>query len=173
MDAKARTPTTRRELAESIAAEGDLRRRLAAHARLRFRLPASAAEDLVQDVCLELMRRDGPVRDPEALAFRILRYECLHLLRSARWRREVSEEEVSGLADRTSAPGASIELLALVRQAVAGVSPACRRLLHSHYVEGRSLKETANALSYASPNNVWALLARCVQRLRAALGVNR
>ena len=38
---------------------------------------------------------------------------------------------------------------------------------------GRTLKETARALSYASPNNVWALLARCVQRLRAALGANR
>ncbi len=172
MDAKPRTPTTRRELAESIATEGDLRRRLAAHARLRFRLPASAAEDLVQDVCLELMRRDGPVRDPEALAFRILRYECLHLLRSARCRREVSEEEVSGLADR-AVPDPSIELLAIVRQALAGVTPACRRLLHSHYVEGRSLKETASALSYASPNNVWALVTRCVQRLRAALGANR
>lgn len=173
MDARSRTPKTRLELAESIATGGELSRRLEAHARLRFRLPASDAEDAVQDVCLELMRRDEPVHDPEALAFRILQYRCAHFLRARAIRREVLAGDVPGFADDLASPDRRVELNALLSRAVAEATPACRRLLLAHYVEGRSLRETAEALSYASPNNVWALLDRCIRKLRAVLGANR
>jgi hypothetical protein len=50
MDAEPRTPRTRLELAETIAAKGDLSRRMEAHLRYRFRLSAPEVEDVMQDV---------------------------------------------------------------------------------------------------------------------------
>ena len=52
-------------------------------------------------------------------------------------------------------------------------TPACRRLIRAHYLEGKTLKETAETLSYASSHVVWTLLDRCIRRLRAALGAAR
>lgn len=173
MDAEPRSPRTRLELAEFIAAGGDLRSRMEARIRQRFRLSAPEVEDVMQDVLLELMRYDEPVRDFEALAFRILHLRSLQVLRYKGVRREDPIEDESVFADNLSAPGVSADLLVLLRQSLAQVSPACRRLLRAHYLEGRTLKETAQLLSYASVNNVWTLLDRCIRRLRATLGVPR
>lgn len=173
MDAEPRIPRTRLELAESIGAGGDLRRRMEARLRQRFRLSAPEIEDIMQDVLLELMRHDEPVRDAEALAFRILHLRGLQLLRYRSVRRETPIEADLGGSDGVTAPDAPADLVVLLRQSLAQVSPACRRLLRAHYVEGRTLKETAEHLSYASANGVWTLLDRCVRRLRAILGVTR
>lgn len=77
MDAEPRTPRTRLELAETIAATGDLRRRMEAHLRYRFRLSAPEVDDVMQDVLLELMRYDEPLREAEGLSFRILHLRTL------------------------------------------------------------------------------------------------
>lgn len=173
MDAEPRTPRTRLELAEFIAAGGDLRRRMEARVRQRFRLSAPEVEDIMQDVLLELMRYDEPVRDFEALAFRILHLRSLQVLRYKGVRREDPIEDEATLAGALPSREAPADLLVLLRQSLAQVSPACRRLLRAHYLEGRTLKETAALLSYASVNNVWTLLDRCVRRLRATLRVPR
>jgi RNA polymerase sigma factor (sigma-70 family) len=173
VDAEPRIPRTRLELAEFIAARSDLRRRMEARLRSRFRLTASEVDDLMQDVLLELMRHDEPVRDVEGLAFRILHLRSLQFLRNRGIRAEepleVSDSEDQELA--ISAPDADV--LVLLRQALAQASPACRRLIRAHYLEGRTLKETATALSYASSNVVWTLLDRCIRRLRTAVGATR
>ncbi len=174
MDAEHRIPRTRLELAESIAARGDLRRRMEAYARHRFRLSAPEVEDLMQDVLLELMRHDEPVREAEGLAFRILHLRCLQLLRRRAVRAELPLESIVSPEGDVEAPSAAgAEVLVWLRQALSQVSPACRRLIRAHYVEGRTLKETAEALSYASSNVVWTLLDRCIRRLRAAVGATR
>lgn len=173
MDAEPRTPRTRLELAESIAAGGDLRSRMEAHVSQRFRLSASEVEDIMQDVLLELMRYDEPVRDSDALAFRILHLRSLQVLRYKAVRRETRVEDEASFDDRAGTGPVPVELLVLVKQTLRQATPACRRLLRAHYLEGRTLKETAQILSYSSPNNVWTLLDRCVRRLRAALGAMR
>lgn len=173
MDAEPRTPRTRLELAESIAARGDLRSRMEAHVRQRFRLSAPEVEDVMQDVLLELMRHDEPVRDSEALAFRMLHLRSLQVIRYKAVRRETRAEEDEELDDRAGTGEVPVEALVLVKQALRQATPACRRLLRAHYLEGRTLKETARVLSYSSPENVWTLLDRCVRRLRAALGATR
>lgn len=172
MDAEPRTPRTRLELAEKIAEDGPLRGRMEAFVRQRFRLSAPEVEDIMQDVLLELMRHDEPVRDPEALAFRIAHLRALQVLRYKSVRREAPIEADLGPAERFAAPDAPADLVVLLRQSLAQVSPACRRLIRSHYIEGRTLRETAERLSYASANGVWTLLDRCVRRLRTILGVN-
>lgn len=174
MDAEPRIPRTRLELAESIAARGDLRRRMEAYARHRFRLSAPEVEDLMQDVLLELMRHEEPVREAEGLAFRILHLRCLQLLRKRGVRAELPLDSIArpdGDVEAASTPG--VDVLVLLRQTLAQASPACRRLIRAHYIEGKTLKETAEALSYASSNVVWTLLDRCIRRLRAAVGGSR
>jgi RNA polymerase sigma factor (sigma-70 family) len=161
------------ELAENIAAEGDLRHRMAAHVQYRFRLSASEVEDVMQDVLLELMRHEEPVRDPEGLAFRILHLRCLQFLRNRGVRAEAPLETAFSPEGDLLAPDAQPDVLVLLRQTLAQASPACRRLIRAHYLEGRTLKETAEALSYASSNVVWTLLDRCIRRLRSALGATR
>lgn len=172
MDAEPRTPRTRLELAEVIAAGGDLRRRMEAYVRYRFRLAPQEVDDLMQDALLELMRHDGQVRDPDGLAFRIVHVRSLQVLRNRGIRREEPiDERDSAEAIPAAAPPADV--LVLLRQSLARVSPACRSLLRSHYLEGRTLRETAAELSYASPHVVWTLLDRCIRRLRAVLGATR
>ena len=173
MDAEPRTPRTRLALAESIAGPGDLRRRMEAHVRYRFRLSAPEVEDLMQDVVLELMRWEEPVRDAEGLAFRILHLRTLQFLRNRGVRREEPIEDDTKNADDLPGPSPQTDVLILLRQTLAQASPACRRLIRAHYLEGRTLKETAETLSYASTNVVWTLLDRCIRRLRAVLGVTR
>jgi RNA polymerase sigma factor (sigma-70 family) len=173
MDAEPRTPRTRQELAESIAAKGDLRSRMEAHLRYRFRLSAPEVEDVMQDAVLELMRHDEPLRDAEGLAFRILHLRTLQFLRNRGVRREEPIEDETRTAEDFSARDAGTDVRVLLRQTLAQASPACRRLIRAHYLEGRTLKETAEALSYASSHVVWTLLDRCIRRLRAVLGANR
>jgi RNA polymerase sigma factor (sigma-70 family) len=144
-----------------------------AHVRQRFRLSAPEVEDIMQDVLLELMRYDEPVRDSEALAFRVVHLRSLQVLRYKAVRRESPVEDEVGFGDRAVTSGVPVELLILVKQTLRQATPACRRLLRAHYLEGRTLKETAATLSYASANNVWTLLDRCVRRLRSVLGATR
>lgn len=173
MDAEPRKPRTRLELAETIAAKGDLRRRLEAHLRYRFRLSAPEVEDVMQDVVLELMRYDEPLREAEGLSFRILHLRTLQFLRNKGVRREEPIEDDTRTADDWSAPDLQTDVLILLRQTLAQASPACRRLIRAHYLEGKTLKETAETLSYASSNVVWTLLDRCIRRLRSIFGATR
>lgn len=173
MDAEPRTPRTRLELAETIAARGDLCRRMEAHLRYRFRLSAPEVEDVMQDVLLELMRYDEPLREPEGFTFRILHLRTLQFLRNKGVRREEPIEDDSKSADDLFAPDSRTDVHILLRQTLAQASPACRRLIRAHYLEGKTLKETAEALAYASTSVVWVLLDRCIRRLRAVLGATR
>ena len=173
MDAEPRSPRTRLELAEFIAVEGDLRRRMEAHVRYRFRLTAPEVEDVMQDVLLELMRYDEPVRDAEGFAFRVLHLRCLQFVRNRGVRRETPLEEQPSDVGALQATVLHADVRVLLRQCLSQATPACRRLLRSHYLEGRTLKETAETLSYSSSKVVWALLDRCIRRLRAVLGDGR
>ncbi len=173
MDAEPRTPRTRLELAENIAGRGDLCRRMEAHVRHRFRLSAPEVDDVIQDVVLELMRYEEPVRDSEGLVFRILHLRTLQLLRRRGVRREEPIEDDLRTAEDLPIQGPDADVRILLRQTLAQTTPACRRLIRAHYLEGKTLKETAEALSYASLNVVWTLLDRCIRRLRSVLGVTR
>lgn len=173
MDAEPRKPRTRLELAETIAARGELCRRMEAHLRYRFRLSAPEVEDVMQDVVLELMRYDEPLREAEGLSFRILHLRTLQFLRNKGVRREEPIEDDTRTADDWSAPDLQTDVLILLRQTLAQASPACRRLIRAHYLEGKTLKETAETLSYASSNVVWTLLDRCIRRLRSIFGATR
>ena len=88
-------------------------------------------------------------------------------------RREEPIEDDTKTPDDWSAPDPQTDVFILLRQTLAQASPACRRLIRAHYLEGKTLKETAEALSYASSQVVWTLLDRCIRRLRAVFGATR
>lgn len=170
MDVETGVPRTRLELARHLAADAEMRRRLVEHGRRRFRLSAHEIEDLMQETALELIRRDGPVREPAGLAFHVFHFRCLQYLR----KRGVRGEALEGAADLDRAdPGTGsqvTEATVLLGEALASVSAPCRRLLVAHYLEGFTFKETAEKLAYASSSVAWTLLARCLRRLRGLLG---
>lgn len=70
---------------------------------------------------------------------------------------------------RQSAPDAKLDERVLVRRAFARISPTCRGLLTSYYVEGASLKETA-ARSGHSPKQAWKRLNACLKKLKETIG---
>lgn len=61
-------------------------------------------------------------------------------------RREEPIEDDTKTADDWSSPDPHTETHVLLRQTLAQASPACRRLIRAHYLEGKTLKETAEAL---------------------------
>jgi DNA-directed RNA polymerase specialized sigma24 family protein len=56
----------------------------------------------------------------------------------------------------------------LVQRGLEEISASCRKLLHAYYVEGRSLRESADAMALAY-SGVWKTINRCLKKLRACL----
>ncbi len=53
-----------------------------------------------------------------------------------------------------------------IRQALCRISSVCRKLLASHYIEGKRFHETATDLARAA-SGVGNTISRCLKRLRA------
>ena len=62
--------------------------------------------------------------------------------------------------------GASLTLS--LQQGFSRISLSCRQLLSAYYIEGRSLKETAETMSL-SHRGIWTRINRCLGRLRKCL----
>ena len=127
------------------------------------------AEDLLQDTALELLRQRHYVHSPQGYIFRVFRMRCVRFFRD-RKASGVTVEVKETLLDPASHPAElekSDKSLA-VRQALCRISSACRKLLASHYIEGRSLHETATAMARAT-SGVGNTITRCLKSLRACL----
>ncbi|MGA7991839.1 MAG: sigma factor-like helix-turn-helix DNA-binding protein [Thermoanaerobaculia bacterium] len=76
-----------------------------------------------------------------------------------------------GAGDRDPAPAVEEKLAekAMVRCAFARISPTCRNLLTSYYVEGASLRETAARTGHSS-KQVWKRLSACLRKLKETIG---
>jgi RNA polymerase sigma factor (sigma-70 family) len=149
----------------SLLAERE-RTKLLGYARSRFGISTEDAEDLLQDALLELLKRRAQVLKPDAYLFTVFRLSCVRFVVSGRAGRETLEAAAE-IAEELSAPE-RIHGRVLLHQALAEISSTCRRILCAFYVEGRSLRETAETLAVAE-TGVTKTINRCLRRLRACL----
>ena len=162
-------PQTTRQVVETVLLDPHERHKLAAFAYARFGIMNQDAEDLLQDTALELLRQRHYVHSPQGYIFRVFRMRCVRFFRD-RKASGVTVEVKETLLDPASHPAElekSDKSLA-VRQALCRISSACRKLLASHYIEGRSLHETATAMARAT-SGVGNTITRCLKSLRACL----
>ncbi len=164
MDVTLERSKTGAEVAEVLASDDRLRRRLVAYARARFGIGEEAFEDLFQETFVELMKSSQLIEHADGFVFRLFHVRCCTLIGQSVRRRELAAV-VPAWTEREEA---SPDVRVLLRQGFSQVSASCRRLLRAYYLEGRSLKETALELAVSS-KGVWKLINRCVRRLKACL----
>lgn len=165
----AETPPTATQLAESVLLDASHRGKLLAYARSRFGIGPEDAEDLLQDTLLELLLQRANVRSPEGFVFTLFRLCCSRHLAASRASRHVFIPEAGSPEPTPSASGTeATDRRVTLRQALGGISSTCRRLLCAFYVEGRSLRETAETLELAQ-SGVSKTINRCLRRLRACM----
>jgi RNA polymerase sigma factor (sigma-70 family) len=136
------------------------------------------AADIFQRVCLLLIAELPHLREPEALPMWLIQVtarECL------RWRRQeqrytagpAAELEMALSADGTPLPEEMLAQLAqeqMLREAIAGLPPRCRRLIEMLFFEtpARPYREVARSLGLAA-GSIGFIRGRCLTRLRRQL----
>lgn len=168
MESEVSSPTSR-EIAEAVLLDGEQRARLVAYARSRFGIESDDAQDLLQETALELLRNRTIVRSPHGFTFKVFHTRCCRYLEARKANRRVfsGAPEPAQIACDTSASVTADKKLEL-REVLETISSSCRKILLSHYVEGRSLRETAQAMPLPY-SGVWNTISRCLRRLRACL----
>lgn len=160
-------PSSGFEVAEFLVLDRVLVRKLTALARSRFGIDETDAEDLVQETALEIVRSPALIASPEDYAFQVFHNRCVRFL---------DRRVRSNAAMASARVGARVVLTeerpdetAMVRAGLARISPTCRTLLTSYYVEGASLKETAARTGHSS-KQVWKRLSACLKKLKEFIG---
>ena len=160
---------TSHEVAQAVVLDGEQRSKLVAYAHARFGLKPEDAEDLLQETALELLRQQTIVRSPLGFTFRVFHRRCCLFIRLRQAERLVfapAAEPVETACDTAVLEAADRQLT--LRRVLETISSSCRRILLAYYMEGRSLKETAQAIPTSYPA-VWNTINRCLRRLRACL----
>jgi RNA polymerase sigma factor (sigma-70 family) len=156
---------------EGVLLDREERSRLVAYARARFGIDPDSAEDLLQETAIELLRLRTLVHSPRGFVFTVFHARCCRYLRNLRAERRMFSGDEFTVAEEASAAGDECEFLdsrLLLQRAFGEISPSCRKLLHAYYVEGRSLRESGEAMALAY-SGVWKTINRCLKRLRACL----
>lgn len=165
---KGGTVTSGPEAAEALLLDREEYERLASMAFRRFGIRREEAEDLLAETLLELSACDAVVRSPKGFAYHVFYTRCCRWLEREGRRRE----ETSGLDPGSIRPSdhtaADIDWSLALRQAFGRLSVVCRRLLVGYYVEGLSLRETAETTGHSS-KQVWKRLDGCLRRLKQCL----
>lgn len=162
-------PLTVREVAEAIFRDDAQRRNFLAFACAKFGIQKLEAEDIVQEMALDLLRQQGYVRNPKAFAFTVFRARCCRFVEARRRSRHVFADGDFRIEEKAMPVGAEFfdQVIAL-RQALGAISPSCVRLLAAYYVEGVSFKEAARRLSLAD-SSVSKTINRCLKKLKRCL----
>ncbi len=103
------------------------------------------AEDAMQDVFVELLRRENELRDqaPSSLLYRIATNTCLNRLRSRKRRPEEANDDLLGriaTADETEVSAAR----QLLTRLFGGEPESSRTIAVLHLVDGLTLEEVAH-----------------------------
>lgn len=167
------TPVTGRQAAERLATDTAFRERVSRWAASRLGLDESRASDLLQETLIEVLKTQSPIENAVAFGFHVFQTRCYKLLRTAssRPRLESLDDADRSEVAVAGAPGAGLDRI-FIAQALARVTRRCRELLSLHYLEGRSLKETAAAQGLQTVS-VSVLINRCLQKLRACLSIEK
>ena len=157
------------EIAQAVLLDSEQRSRLVAYARSRFGIESDDAQDLLQETALELLRQRTAVRSPRGFTFKVFHLRCCRFIQARRAQRRVfaaAEGPPETACDTTALETAHRRLE--LRELLETISSACRKILLTYYVEGRSLQETARAIPLPY-SGVWNRINGCLRRLRACL----
>jgi RNA polymerase sigma factor (sigma-70 family) len=163
------SPLTSREVAQAVVLDGEQRSKLVAYALSHFGIESDDAQDLLQETALELLRQRIVVRSPRGFTFRLFHRRCCRFIRLRQADRQVFapvDDPVETACDFAPLEKADRQLT--LRRVLETISASCRRVLLAYYVEGRSLKETAQAIP-TPYTGVWNTINRCLRRIRACL----
>ncbi len=144
---------------------------------IKYGLSRDDAADVFQGVCLGLLSELPRLREPRALPkwlMQVTAHKCLH------WRRQQlrlvsSDSEDAGIPE-IEVPAAADRLLLeaeqeqVVREALTGLAPRCRRLVQMLFFEEpvRSYQDIAATLGVAV-GSIGFIRQRCLDRLRRRL----
>jgi RNA polymerase sigma-70 factor, ECF subfamily len=131
------------------------------------------AEEVVQDVMLELWRRreELPIEESlRAYLFRATRNRALNHLRHVRVERRGEPDAIAATVDLPTAPTALVEeeIDTALREAVAGLPERCREVFELSRVHGLRYAEIAGALGI-SVKTVEAQMGKALRILRERL----
>jgi RNA polymerase sigma factor (sigma-70 family) len=144
---------------------------------VKYRLPAHEAADVFQATCVELLKRLPELREPRALPkwlMQVAHHQCY------RWKQQ-QQRLVSRDADPDlpvpQTPAIAQILVQqtqeeqMLRDAIAGLSPQCRRLVELLFFEipARPYSEVAAELGLAV-GSIGFTRQKCMDRLRKHLG---
>jgi RNA polymerase sigma factor (sigma-70 family) len=139
----------------------------------RYGADAADADDIFQNVCLELYDELPHLRQAGALRGWL---STVTARQSLRWKQRHQRRGETGLDDApelSSSEGPSLELLErgqIVHEAMARLPERCQRLLTTHFFDDppRPYDEVAKLLGLAK-GSIGFIRGRCMDKLRAAL----
>jgi RNA polymerase sigma-19 factor, ECF subfamily len=139
----------------------------------RFVGTQAVAEEVVQDVMLEMWRRRELLAEegsPQAYLFRSTRNRALNHLRHASVERRAAPKVASAPSHDPPAPAQLVEaeIDTAVREAIGALPPRCREVFELSRVEGLKYSEIADTLGI-SVKTVEAQMGRALRELRVRL----
>jgi RNA polymerase sigma factor (sigma-70 family) len=131
-------------------------------ATVQFRIPPADADQLVHDVFLAFMRHHATVGDSGAWLVTSARNACISYWRKSR--------PTEGLPPSLPEPPRDLNARVDLLRILSSVSPKCRQVLYSRFVEGASAEQIArDCAGSASTDYGRRLVHRCLAAARAAL----
>jgi RNA polymerase sigma factor (sigma-70 family) len=143
---------------------------------VRYGLPPQEAADVFQGTCMELLKRLPDLREPRALPkwlMQVAYHQCYHWKRQQQ--RLVSRDGETELPEPKIPPMAEelvrqTEEEQILREAMAGLAPRCRRLVEMLFFEtpARPYSEVASELQLAV-GSIGLTRQKCIETLRKRL----
>jgi RNA polymerase sigma factor (sigma-70 family) len=144
---------------------------------LRYGFSREEAADIFQAVCLDLIRELPRLRDPQALPkwlMQVTSHKCFH--KKKHNQRMVSQDDQEATALEVAVPAEAevnlreIEEEQMLREAIAGLAPRCRELIHMLFYEEpkRPYQEVAASLGLAT-GSIGLQRQKCLNCLKKRL----
>lgn len=144
---------------------------------VKYRLPPHEAADVFQATCMELLKSLPELREPRALPkwlMQVAHHQCYHLKRHQQRLLSRDDEDQDLPVPETPAIAESLiqqtQEEQILREAVAKLSPQCRRLVQLLFFEtpARPYNEVAAELGLAV-GSIGFTRQKCMERLRRHL----
>lgn len=134
-----------------------------------FRIPPQDSDDLLQNVCLQYLRKRKQIRDPSHWLPGALRNECRMYLRTQSRRFTVAvDDALLDLMGADGEPQTTAQEQAVLRRNltrwIAQLDRRCRQILLLRYHLGHETREVAEATGYR-PSSVDKVTRRCLDAL--------
>ena len=141
---------------------------------IRYGFSEEDSADIFQSVCMDLLTELPRLREPSALAgwlIQVARNKCFHRKQAQRHLVE-DTDDLNSYASRDELENlvAQVEQEQVLREALSGLSPRCRQLVHMLFFETplRPYQEVAKELGLAS-GSIGFIRRRCLDKLRQRL----